>query len=222
MTRQQSVPKTAPKEVVDAAIFLRREAIKTLALAQLPAVDIVKVKNGVSGPVAFHLLRVLAADNPGQHPPFSLAEKCEAAVGVSQLKSMPGDLYRREVGVYLIGSLIVEFLGEYRADFPSLVKGEGKKIPLLPWKYQADRLLQVLGDLKLNTPNDTEVHKKLHKVIDQMAERSRPSLTEVRNYKLGGPPALLTKLLASTEPKSGAVYEKLADYDVQLRGASEQ
>lgn len=230
--RQPSLPKDAPKELLDAAVYMRREAIRTLAQAQLPAIDVVRDKKGnlmkITTPIAYPLLRVLAASDPAVNPPFTLSEKCEAAVGVCQIKSRTIDSYRVEVAIFLVGNLLVEFLNEYRTDYVNFggkdKEKEGKKIPLVAWKFHADRLRNALGDLKTNTPmdNDNEIHKGWHKLIDALIDRSSQPLLDVRTYKLTGQPVLLQKLVDSIQPKTTSVYGNLAEYQLQLRAPAEQ
>lgn len=228
--RQPSLPKDAPKELLDAAIYTRREAIRTLAQAQLPAIEAERDKKGnltkITAPIAYHLLRVLAAPDPDVHPPFTLSEKCEAAIGVCQTKSKTVDSYRVDVALFLVGNLLVEFLSEYRTDYVYFggkdKEKEGKKVPLVAWKFQADRLQRALLDLKSNTPMDNDTHKGWHKIIDSLIDRSSQPLQDVRIHKMTGQPVLLQKLVDSIQPKSTSVYGNLAEYQLQLRGPAEE
>src|SRR5262249_30838088 len=117
----------------DAIRYLRREAIKTLAQAQVPAVEITKDK--AVAPVAKTLLKILEPKN-GMNPSPSLQEKVEAAIGICQIKVIPNSLYLPDQGIYLVGTFLVEFANEYINDRSSFVGGNSKtrKIPKLPWK----------------------------------------------------------------------------------------
>jgi hypothetical protein len=226
LASQQKIDKAAGKEALDAVVFLRREAIKTLALAQLPAIEVEKDMKGaaskVTAPIAYHLLRVLAAGGEtGANPPFTLGEKCEAVAGIGQLKGRPDEVFRRDVAVYLLANTLVEFLQEYRTDHSQFIaKGEGKRVPLIPWKFHADRLDQALRDLKTNTPTN-EANKGVLKSIDLLIDRTKQPLGDVRGYRPIGPPALVQKLVDAFQPKNTSVYHDLKEYQLQIRPSGE-
>ncbi|MBI3410967.1 MAG: hypothetical protein HY040_21745, partial [Planctomycetes bacterium] len=77
-------PTPQDKMELDAIHYLRREAIKSLAAAGAPAVAALKAKGEVEGPVAYALAKVLTKG--AVEPELSLAEKCEAAIGLLNLK----------------------------------------------------------------------------------------------------------------------------------------
>src|SRR5262249_15360068 len=130
--RKQTLSEDAPKETWDAVAFLRREAIKTLAEARAPAVEVVQdpQANPVegNGPVAYGLLRVLA----GLEPPATQAERAEAALGICAMKAGLIDVYQPDLGVYLVGNFIAGFVKDYQLDYNAFSGKEkekdGKKI----------------------------------------------------------------------------------------------
>src|SRR5262249_35198422 len=92
--------------------YLRREALRTLALAGIPAVEFDIKAGKIEGLAVLGLLHGLAPAGKGASKTPStplewiiLTERLEAAIGVCQLqfdsKVDPQSLYQHELGVYL-------------------------------------------------------------------------------------------------------------------------
>jgi hypothetical protein len=207
----------APKELLDAVRFVRREAIQTLAQAQAPAVEVVKGK--VEGPVAYHLLRVLAGGKDGLSPPPSLTEKAEAAIGVCLLKSKEVEDYQPEAGIYLVGKFLVEFAQEYQKDHPRIAKGikdkELKRVPLYPWKAYAERLRIVLDGLQANLPANSPLRPK----VAALTKEGGAILALMRGHDRVDP-TVLQSAVSALAPPSGALYKGSRGYQVDVRGAA--
>lgn len=223
IARKPNIPANASKEMIDAFIYLRREAVRALALAQMPAIAVEKKNETVTkvdGPIAYQLLRILLPSDADQPLRFSLAEKCEAAVGTAQLRMQLVDGYRPDVAVFLLGNFLVEFINAYRTDFQTFaLKSADKdlrKIPLLAWKVHADQIEKALGEMRKNAP---ATNTKLLEDIDRLLRESRPSLNKIKSYSFVDQPTLLERFVPTLAPKDGSVYGDLAEYRLQLRGA---
>ena len=142
---------------IDAVRFVRREAIIVLAHAGSPAVLAVNKKQEKNdmllGPVAPTLLKVLAKD--GLHPPATLPEKLEAALGLCAMKHADMVEYNPDVATYLIGQMLTEFASDYSVDLVNFRKGGNNKIPFLPWKHDAKRLKDGLKKFAENAATPT-------------------------------------------------------------------
>jgi hypothetical protein len=156
------------------AAYLRRAALQTLAGAEAPALE---VKDGkVVAPAAYALVLALTPekDDPNLKPSFRasrLSVRAEAAIGVCRLRTRLLDAYQPEAGVYLTGRFLVDFVNEYRADYPRLKeqpkKGEPKAVALLPWKLAAERLIKALDELKENLSNKGPFFPKAVTMIEE-------------------------------------------------------
>ena len=140
----------SPKEEVDAVRFIRREVVAALASAQVPATaTLIKKKPALEGPVAYGLIRILAKD--GVTPSPSLAERCDAAIGLCYIK--PPNLqytkqeYQPQLAIFLVGKFLGDYISEYQKDFVNL---KVKRLPFHPWKLNSERLAQALDELKAN------------------------------------------------------------------------
>jgi hypothetical protein len=124
--------------------YIRREAIITLAQADVPAVIAfekpLKIDGKlvqVEGLVAPTLLKVLA--NGALNPPPSLQEKIEAVVGLTHMKFNNMPEYNPDLATYLIGRTLVEFMAEYNKDLNNFV-GANRKVPVIAWRSESRRL----------------------------------------------------------------------------------
>lgn len=211
-----------PGVTPEAARFIRREALATLARVDAPAMRAVKGK--VDTPAAYALLTVLAPGKAGLRPPPSLSEKCEAAVGVCNLLGAKENKvgmnlieeYQPDVGVYLVGQFLVEFTKEYIKDY-QVFGGKAKegKVPMLPWKVEATRLEQGLKTL-LETTKESPVAPKLAALLKQ----STPILEGIRNGRRVDAPTLLQTAVSATRPQTGTVFRGNKELDIDLTGAA--
>lgn len=137
-------PATTSKEEQAAHVFLRREAVSSLAAAQAPVAMLVKGK--ADGDVASTLVKVLAKDM--LQPPPALAERCEAGIGIANMKYL-ADFpdYNPALAMYGEALALAEFINTYRGDFGNL----GKKAGQLPYKTLSDRWKVALENQDKNT-----------------------------------------------------------------------
>src|SRR5690606_11184799 len=112
-------------------------------------------------------------------------EKCEAAIGVCELNAREVEDYQPEVGAYLVAQFIVELIGEYQKDHPNFdgaktkEEKDARKIPLIPWRVQSDRLRDALNRLRENLPlKATALREKVQKLINE----ATPVLTSMRGH----------------------------------------
>jgi hypothetical protein len=199
--------------------YFRREAIRALAQIRQPALVIDK-GGKVEGPIAYHLLRILAARDVV--PPPILSEQVEAAIGVCRLPSQPEDAYQPDLALALVGRFIAgELVEQYNRDWErtgdtTLTRNKEKKIAAEPWKTHAARLAQALTDMKTATKGDKV------KLVADIAGKAQDILKvmEGRRKKVGDElPRLLTKALAELKPAE-EVYKGNTDYTIKL--ASEE
>ena len=186
-------PKTADD---DAVSFLRRQAIKTLGQAQVPAVEVKNQK--VDGSVVGSLLKILDPMN-GMTPPPSLQEKIEAAIGICQIKLIPNSLYLPELGIYRVGTLLVEFADAYQKD-----KRVVGTIRSIPWKVQGERLTQALKLQVKNLDNSEPARKKAQVLLDTVD----PDLKAIKAHldNLPDDPKALGKVVNGMKPPTRAVF----------------
>lgn len=206
-----------------AAQFIRREAIQTLALARVPAMDVQK-KGKVVAPVSYALLRVLVPGKDGLNPPPSLPEKVEAAIAIFKLKAKDIDAYQPEPGLYLAGQCLKEFVNKYREDFPNFgSKAKGKdferKVPIVPWKMEANRLIGALKEIQKGLRDDQPAHANAAKFAQQVI----PVLSQIQVHgQVTGLPAGFDQFLerAFRTKTGGALFKGSKEYQVDLAGGA--
>jgi hypothetical protein len=142
--------KDAPTpEELEAFRYVRREAIRALALSRRPALvdanNQLRTQDGRTvGRTALDLLRVVAKDGFSPEPSFS--EQIEAVIGICQLQSklypdgrkLPS--YDPTYAAFYIGQFIVEFASRFdedRSNNRGSIRAEA-------WKYQSQRLIDAL------------------------------------------------------------------------------
>jgi hypothetical protein len=205
-----------PWDKMDTAVaqFIRREALRTLADAEVPAM---KAKDGkVELPAAYELVRALASKD-GLTPSPDLTEKCEAAIGVCKMKAKWIEEYQPEPGLYLLGRFLVEFVNDYTKDYPNFaVKGKQtvKSIPRLPWKLEAKRLLKALDELDGNLQAGTAVHAKARTLVGT-AKVFLGTIGTLGRIDQGDVPAL-HKMVESLTPANGELFKGNKKFQVDL------
>jgi hypothetical protein len=131
-----------------AYVYLRREAIQTLANTRVPAVSLVKAIGKEEGPVAPTLIRILSRKHD-MTPPPTFAEKLEAAIGLLDMRYNP-QRYDPNPGLYAAGQFLLEMVGKYQEDQPNLksppTPGALKKPAITPWKLQGARLERIVQE----------------------------------------------------------------------------
>ena len=174
-------------EEIKAVIFLRREAIISLALAGSPAVVAIPNKKMAvppEGAAAHTLLNVLAGT---LQPPATVSEKVEAALGLCNMKYPNMPEYEPQIAIYFIAKALDEFAVDYSKDWVNFTAaGANKKLPYLAYMGDAKRLKAGLKELSANTPNP---HSKAAKELEAAA---LPVLEKISKYSsLQGEAAVL-------------------------------
>jgi hypothetical protein len=209
---ERGLPNNLPKEEADAARYLRRNALETLALAGTPAVSAMKKKGAVEGPVAPTLLRILSPKS-GLEPAPGLAEKIEAMVGLAQMKFPNMPEYNPEPAIHLIGVGIIQMANEYSTDYVNFsLKGKDRKLPIIAWKAQAKRLELALKDLLSNTAK-ANAGKDAAIALEAQA---RPILQAINSYDQVQGVVNFRNLVEKLRPKSGAAFKSLKAAEVEL------
>lgn len=204
-----------------AAVYIRREAVRGLAEVQVPAVVLTKNKKGqltgVEAPGVVGLLKVLA--NDGIDPPATLAERLEAGLGVCQIRASAFPDYQPDLGFYLTGKAIADFVDRYRGDYVNVIQKDAaqKLPPYLPYKYYAQRYEQALDTLVKNTKGTAAQAK-----AEQLQSQAKPFLTNIgRYYAVNDGTAAFRQFLETPafRPKTGEVFKGLAEPKIELAGA---
>jgi hypothetical protein len=201
-------------EEIKAVIFLRREAIISLAQAGSPAVVATPNKKMAvppEGAAAHTLLKVLAGT---LQPPATVSEKVEAALGLCSMKYANMPEYEPQVAIYFIAKALDEFAADYSKDWVNFsAVGAGKKLPYMAYMGDAKRLKAGLKELSANTPNP---HSKAAKELEAAAQ---PILDKIMAKYGSLQPAEVNALKAITtqlRPKSGKVFKTLNIAEIPL------
>ena len=156
----RKVPAGISDEERAAFVFMRRDAIASLAQAGVPAVSALKRENVVKGPVAYELIKVLMkSGKEALDPAPTIQERTEAALGLCQLKDSLGDAnYNPAVAVYAVGLCLHDFTSEYSKDWNNLdgrknlrFPKPGSKEPTMYFKITAERFRQGLKELTVQS-----------------------------------------------------------------------
>ena len=210
--------KDASPEEVAAHRYVRRECIRALAGVGIPAVD-VSLRKSVDGVSIYPLLRVLVdpKNKNALHPPPSLTEKLEAAIGICNMKILGADplnLYQADVSIYLVGQFMEELIAEYRKDQSNFATKASLK-PAILWKAYAQRLwdakskenpgaLDNLIQHTAKSPAGKNAVKLLEAVKSQLeAMRIHDKVTALDSAKL--------KALLPTAPERERIFNGIQD-----------
>lgn len=204
LTKYIETPRGTPSHPgeLDAIRFVRREAIHALAHAEVPALADLKKKGQVEGAVAPTLMRVLI--KKGIEPEASLSEKVEAAIGVCNLKCDPMATYQPEMGVYLVGRFLDEYIRAYAGDYSNLVKGA--KPPPIAWRIQSERLRIALDNMEKN--NQGGAYKAQ---AERIARSGKDYLTLISGHKLLENPNAFRAIAETVRPKYNVLFKGVKD-----------
>jgi hypothetical protein len=194
--RKPALPAEASKREWDAVIYVRREAVRALALSRYPAVVDEKTKQEVL--TALELVYITKKE--GLTPEPTLAERVEAAVGLCQMQPALFKAYQPVVAAHHLGWFVVAFLKE---------KGEGR---VETWKVHAARLIQGLERLKVDTQGELGVAT--------IVERAKELLRPIETGDATPPdPSRLIAALASHRPQNNSLYKNIEKTDVPFLGS---
>jgi hypothetical protein len=217
--RPVNVTGMTPEEI-KAVIFIRREAIISLAQAGAPAVVAVPNKKMAASPegAAAHTLMNVLAGN--LQPPATLQEKVEAALGLCSMKYPNMPEYEPQVAVYLVGRTLNEFVTDYGKDWANFTAGgAGKRLPYLPYMGDAKRFKAALKELSANTPSPyaktaKELEAKaVEKILDKIIGKN-----DSNKYGALAPDDVnqLKEFTAQLRPKTGYIFKTLKIAEIPL------
>jgi hypothetical protein len=193
-------------EEVNGFRFVRRDAIRALALSRYPGVE---VNGKLEGRTAQVLLGVMVNDN--MNPPPALDEQVEAAIGVARLKAELTKSYQPDYTAYWLARFLADF--SLRSQNRDRDTREGNS----PWKVYGSRLGEALEGLRA----DTKESKSAAYVADLVA-KSVPYLKQVELGTEGvRAPTDITNWGRDKPPASKSIYAGVADSVVNPGEAKE-
>ena len=146
-------PKVTPPEDVDGFRYVRREAVRALALVKDPSAT-------GPGKPALTLLRVVARE--GLSPEPRIDERIEAAIGLARMRPSSKDAknYQPDYAVYQIARMLDDLAVAVNEDRQSIARAatrEEQKVAgvpkRLPWLSYAVRLGDALRAMQAEVPN---------------------------------------------------------------------
>ncbi len=194
--------------------FLRREAIVSLAAAGAPAVHARAKPKIEEGLVAPTLMKVLAKG--AMQPPASLAEKIEAAAGLCAMEYRYMPEYHAELGIYLVGQTVIEFVNQYNKDYINFgVFGKEKRVPYVGWKADGKRLRDGLGQLAANAKENPAAEKSA-KELQAKAKRLLDRI--VNDYQQTDAEFIedLNRVVGQLRPKDGYTFKTIKTSAIPL------
>ncbi len=210
-----------PPEEQQAIRILRRAAIETLAATQAPLVTY--SKKSAEAPIAPFLLRVLAPKSDLQPAP-NLADKVEAAIGIARMKYKKLEAYQPEVGVYLVGQTLAEFMTAENKDVGAVDSPDSHKVAAMHWRIDARRLELALKDMVVNAKGRPveKLARKLQEgaapILDGVA-KGRPERGKILLVAINGPQlAQFRKMVTTLRPKSNQVFKDMPKSTIDLGG----
>jgi hypothetical protein len=156
------LPADAPPDEVGAYQYIRREALRTLAVSRYP---LLRSKDGEIQ-TATWLHRALKKE---LDPETTLTEQTEAAIGLCQLQAKLSKEYSLDFAAAEVGGHVVNFIKEYNIQKPL-------KQPMIPWKWYTARLMIALEALnnQAKDPAQKAVGDYVGKVVEQAQKALRP------------------------------------------------
>jgi hypothetical protein len=195
-------PNASPDEVRGIQ-YVRRAAIRALAVTRLPAI-IIK-KQFVGTPTALALTRVVA--NDGLTPPASLSERLEAAFGLCHLQTNLADNYQPDYAAHVVGLFLVDFAKEFNNN-ANIKPGEIKPFP---WKLWAGNLLLALQGWKEANPKGTNSSGEY---IEKLADKYKSTLLTVQKQQ-GQVDVNDLKTWLGTPPPSTSLFKNHPEMSVK-------
>jgi hypothetical protein len=143
----RKMPPMNDPQKIGAFRYVRKEAVASLAEAQIPAV---LAKDGkIEGLVALALVKVLAQKT---EPTPSIGERLEAGIGICNMKARDVEEYDPAIGVYLFGVFLTDLVSEYKKDLNNIKQALKNRQPTyFAWKVESKRLDAAISELMRNT-----------------------------------------------------------------------
>ncbi len=187
--------------------YVRRVALRALAEARVPAVEVDEKMKKVSGPAVQAYLAVLK--NDGLVPEANIAEKLEAAIGICQMKIDPTvEIYQPQEGIYRVGLFLVELGTFYRTDHNAFAgQGKIKSAPRYPWKLSGKRLSSALAEMVAavkNNPN--KLHQDAAERARKLEKAAIPLLVSMQGHTLAYNIKDLAEAVTALRPETPQVF----------------
>jgi len=170
--RKPTISASASEEETRALQYVRRAAIRALAVTRLPA--IMNKKEFVGTPTALVLTRVVA--NDGLTPPASLSERVEAALGLCHLQTNLADGYQPDYAAHAVGVFLVD-LGKAFNGSRSVKPGDIKPYP---WRLWGGYLLLALKGWSEANPKTANASNEY---IEKLADKYKSTLLTIEKQQ---------------------------------------
>jgi hypothetical protein len=181
-------------EEVNGFRFVRRDAVRALALSRYPGAE---VNGKLEGRTAQTLLRVMVNDN--MNPPAALDEQVEAAIGVARLKSELTKSYQPDYAAY--------WLAVFLADFSLRCSNQDNaKDANSPWKVYGSRIGEALDMMRADAKES-----KSAAYVAELVAKSTPYLKSVEAGNKIRAPEDISKWGRDKIPASKSIYAGVAD-----------
>jgi hypothetical protein len=212
------VPQGSSPEHVDAYVFIRREGVKALAQAQVPAYS-AELKKEVLGPAAYYLLYIACGGKFDGTPPITLLERMEATLGLCNMKAGEVPTYNAEFSVYAAALCLAQFTAEYNRDYGYFAKAavgkDAKSVAprqeALPWQVYATRFDDGLTALAANIKDSPKATTNLTLLRNKLGPTTLATIKERKKaVDLEVPPAL-TSFATTIRPTSPEIYPGTKD-----------
>jgi hypothetical protein len=200
--RNMNIVDTTRPEDVAGFRYVRREAIRALALYRNPAV----AANGQAG---IALLRVVAKD--GLVPSPRLDERIEAAIGLARYRPLLDKEYNADYALTQIGLFLEEFNREYTASRGDQ-KIDNKLYAPFAWKVQSSRLCDAMDLMRVDVTDDDYVVKlnaACLKLLEKL-EKNDPA-----------DPEEILRIIAGKRQSTARLYKNIPDSTVKPANRNE-
>ena len=211
------VPQGTSQEHQDAYVFIRREGVKALAQAQVPAYS-AEPKKEVQGAAAHYLWYIATVGKFADGtPPASLLEKAEAAIGLCGMKLSETPTYNPEFTVWAAATCLAQFTAEYNRDVlyfakvvPTKEKLPAPRQEALPWPIYAARFEEALATLTANV-KDSPVAPKVEVLKNKLGAGTLATIKEHKKQVDTEVPPTLSAFAASLRPTNPEIYPGTKD-----------
>lgn len=180
--RPKTLPAEAPADEVAAYQYVRREAIRALALSRSPLVANVK------GPEGLTALWLQHAVKKQLDPETSLSEQADASIGLCRLQASLNKSYNLDQAAFQVGTFLLEFIKSYNDQRVS-------KNTTLPWKLYTIRTVLALEELDSQAKGTPSAA-----YVSGLVAVAKKVLREIEVDKESANPDELDKFLRGNQP----------------------
>jgi hypothetical protein len=204
INRKMVIADTTRPEDVAGFRYVRREAIRALALFRNPGV----AANGQAG---LTLLHVVAKD--GLVPSPLIDERVEAAIGVARYKPLLDKEYNADYAVAQLGLFLEEFNREATAVREQRTN---RGVPLFPspfaWRVMSSRLYDAFDVMRVDATDDPYVVKLNTECLTLLAKLEKDTNAD---------PESIVRTVTTTPPPGGRLYKNIPDSTVKPANRNE-